>query len=471
MESSRRSAYLLPILLLLVGLLTSPPLQATSDLYADFNEEEVDARLKILQNNAVPVRNDDVVKAFIKAYLYKHRKKSEEILGRTLMYFPLFEQMLKEHDLPEDLKYLSIVESALVPRAESRVGAVGLWQFMPGTAKENGLRIDYYVDERQDPVKSTRAAIRYLTSLYERYDDWALALAAYNSGPGRVNRAIRRGRSRDFWRIRRYLPRETRNYVPAFLAVTYLANHYQDHQLKPVYPTLDEQITETITVREEFTFHEIARVTGLSFDLIQGLNPAYLLKFIPANARGHHLTLPKRVMPAFQEYMEVRDTDNRQYLPLISTPVYKHEPGKTVQEYYGASTYTVRPGETLETVAANLNCSVLQLQAWNQLRDEVLLPGQNLQYFLPNDVKRFQLRKPLESFGALPKVGVPAQLTGRQEFTRPSFPIYYDMKSKRKTRDLAKELPGIDPERIKKLNNLDLGETLRPGQRIILDKI
>ena len=168
--------------------------EENTDPYSDFNEAEVDARLDSLVNNAVPVRKDDVVKAFIKAYLYRHREKSQEILGRTLMYFPLFEELLAEHNIPEDIKYLAIVESALAPKAVSRVGAVGLWQFMPGTARENGLHIDYYVDERQDPVKSTLAAIKYLTQLYTRYDDWALALAAYNSGPGRVNRAIRRGR-------------------------------------------------------------------------------------------------------------------------------------------------------------------------------------------------------------------------------------------------------------------------------------
>jgi membrane-bound lytic murein transglycosylase D len=445
--------------------------EENTDPYSDFNEAEVDARLDSLVNNAVPVRKDDVVKAFIKAYLYRHREKSQEILGRTLMYFPLFEELLAEHNIPEDIKYLAIVESALAPKAVSRVGAVGLWQFMPGTARENGLQIDYYVDERQDPVKSTLAAIKYLTQLYTRYDDWALALAAYNSGPGRVNRAIRRGRSRDFWRIRRYLPRETRNYVPAFLAVTYLVKHHDDHQIEPVYPSLDEQLTETITVRDEYTFQEIARVTGLSQELIQALNPTYHLAFIPADSRGHHLTLPRRVMLAFQDYAEIRNADKNRYIPLISTPVYHQEASRPASEYYTVEQYTVRPGEQLVDIAGNLQCPVRQLKAWNGLRSDQVKPNQVLRYYVPTAVRRFQLRQPMQSFAVLPKVGLPQKLDGQQEFARPSFPIYYDIKSKKRTDKLMKELPGIDPEKIRELNNLGFGETLRAGTRIILGRI
>lgn len=445
--------------------------EENTDPYIDFNEAEVDARLDSLINKAVPVRKDDVVKAFIKAYLYRHREKSQDILGKTLLYFPLFEQLLAEHNLPDDIKYLAIVESALAPKAVSRVGAVGLWQFMPGTARENGLHIDYYVDERQDPVKSTLAAIKYLTQLYSRYDDWALALAAYNSGPGRVNRAIRRGRSRDFWRIRRYLPRETRNYVPAFLAVTYLIKHHSDHQIEPIFPSLDEQLTETITVHDEYTFQEIARVTGLSQELIQTLNPTYHLAFIPAGSRGHHLTLPKRVMPAFQDYAEIRNTDTNRYVPLISTPVYHQEASRPASEYYTLEAYSVLPGEQLADIARNLQYPVHQLKVWNNLRSEQVRPGQVLRYYVPKTIKRFQLRQPLQSFTALPKVGIPQKLDGQQEFTRPSFPIYYELKSKKRTEKLPKELPGFDPEKIRQLNNLGFGETLRAGTRIILNRI
>jgi len=471
MTPLRHRGFTITFFTFLVCFCVLQPLSASSDLYADFNEEVVDARLDSLVNDAVPARKDDVVKAFIKAYLYRHRKKSQEILGKRLIYFPLFEKMLAEHNLPDDIKYLAIVESALVPKAVSRVGAVGLWQFMPGTAKENGLRIDYYVDERQDPAKSTLAAIKYLTRLHNKYDDWALALAAYNSGPGRVNRAIRRGRSRDFWKIRRYLPRETRNYVPAFLAVSYLDKHHQDHQIEPVYPSLDEQMIETISLQDEYTFHEISRVTGLSLDLVKYLNPTYNLSFIPANSRGNYLTLPQRVMPAFQDYMEIRQADRQRYIPLISTPVYNKEIAKPVEVYYTTDHYQVQSGETLTEIAQLLNCSVLQLKAWNSLENNHVYPSQSLKYFAPREIKRFQLRKPLESFATLPKVGVPGYLAGQRAFARPSFPIYYDVKSKQRVEKLSKELPGLDTETIKQLNNIGYRETLRAGMRIILGEI
>ena len=175
--------------------------------------------------------------------------------------------------MPLDLKFLSVVESALNPMAVSRSGAVGLWQFMPATGREYGLKISRYVDERKDPVKSTLAAIKYLKKQYNRYGNWELALAAYNGGPGRVNRAIKRGRSKNFWRIRKYLPRETRNYVPAYIAATYIANFYHMHDLVPIYPDLELQLTESVKVYETLNFSEIEAITGTPEYIIEILNP------------------------------------------------------------------------------------------------------------------------------------------------------------------------------------------------------
>ena len=202
-------------------------LPATNDPVYD--EAAVIERLKSIENPLVENRYNSIVRGYIKGYLFWNRDKTERILGRTVLYFPLMEEYLSKRNMPDKLKYLSVVESALYPHGVSRVGAVGLWQFMPETGKEYGLEINEFVDERKDPNKSTQAALDYLSRQYMKYGDWALALAAYKSGSGRVSRAIKRGRSKNFWRIRRYLPRETRNYVPAYIAATYMMEYYKEH--------------------------------------------------------------------------------------------------------------------------------------------------------------------------------------------------------------------------------------------------
>jgi len=213
-----------------------------------FTDSEIRDRLSRITSSVAPPRFTSVVKSYINTYTVKKRQHTEAMLGRISIYFPMFEKYLSENNLPVDLKYLSIVESALNPKAVSRSGAVGLWQFMPPTGKENGLKINSTVDERRDPHKSTLAAAKYLKKQYKRYNNWELALAAYNGGPGRVNRAIKRGRSKNFWRIKRYLPKETQNYVPAFIAATYVVNYYPEHNLVPVYPEIDLQMTELIKI-------------------------------------------------------------------------------------------------------------------------------------------------------------------------------------------------------------------------------
>ena len=223
--------------------------------YPEYNKADVTPRVQTLQTIVTP-KYTSAVEGYIKGYTIRNREKSELILGRASRYFPMFEKYLKEAGLPDDLKYLSVVESALVPKALSRVGAGGLWQFMPPTGASYGLKIDRYVDDRSCPHKSTQAAMKHLASLYKRFQNWELALAAYNSGGGRVNRAIKMARSKNFWKVQRYLPRETRNYVPAFIAATYLYKYYTAHELLPVYPELDLQLTETMRVYSYLSFQK-----------------------------------------------------------------------------------------------------------------------------------------------------------------------------------------------------------------------
>lgn len=373
-------------------LLTVTPLSAANtdpeDEIPEYDEEEVKKRLKTLSQDLVEIQYVPAVKGYIKGYVIRNRRNAEIILGRAVQYFPIFEHYLQKHNLPEALKYLPIVESALNPQAISRVGAGGLWQFMPETGKERGLKINKYVDERMDPIRSTEAAMVHLQRQYDRFDDWALALAAYNSGSGRVSRAIKRARSKNFWRLMRYLPRETRNYVPAFIAASYLVDYYEQHNISPDYPELDMQITETIQVYDNHSFYRIAQVTGLPLDMIEALNPSYKKGYIPNSNSGNYLTLPRRVMDAFRAYVAASRPDSREMLPIFSGPIYFTLPADHEKANYIKSTYIVLEGETLKSIARDLKVTVHQIKAWNKLRTNDLAPGQELIVFTPEEFKR-----------------------------------------------------------------------------------
>ncbi len=332
--------------------------------YPIYSDAEIEGRIKNLSGLAVTPQLDRVVKSYIKTYSILKRDKTERMLGKLVMYFPLFEKYLLENGMPADIKYLSVVESALNPVAKSRVGAGGLWQFMPGTGKEYGLRINSRLDERSDPHKSTKAAIQYLKRLHNKYQNWELALAAYNSGPGRVNRAIRRGKSKNFWRIKKYLPKETRNYVPAFVAANYIVNNYHLHHLNPQYPELDLQLTSYTKVYQSISFREISDLTGTPIYILEILNPSYKQGVIPSSRNGQFLTLPTRNMSAFLAAFPSPDRVN------IIQPNGR-------QEYF-KSTYYVQPGDNIDKLARLFNCNRRHIMAWNNLPQPYLSRGQEL---------------------------------------------------------------------------------------------
>ncbi len=244
------------------------------------------------QGSIVDVRWNRSVRRYIREYTISGRRGSEIILGKSIMYFPIFEKYLKAHGLPDDLKYMTVIESALDPKAKSPVGAGGLWQFMRPTARKYGLVIDNYVDERYDPHKASEAAMRYLTDLYERFDDWTLAIAAYNCGEGNMEKAIRKARSRDFWKVRKYLPKETQQYICKYIAATYLMKNYLFHDLQPDYPDYNLQLIKAVKVYHRRSFRQIAKETGHSLKTIKALNPAYRKGIIPPTANGCYLILP-----------------------------------------------------------------------------------------------------------------------------------------------------------------------------------
>lgn len=348
-----------------------------------FKENEITDRLSRLKHSVVPPKYTTVVKGYLMSYLVRKRERTEAMLGRSKMYFPLFDQHLGEGKVPLELKHLAVVESALNPVAVSRAGAVGLWQFMPGTGREYGLVINGLLDERKDPIKSTQAAARYLQRLFATYQDWALALAAYNSGPGRVNAAIRRGASTNYWEISQYLPAETRNYVPAYIAAAYLINHYQSHKLVPEDLENDLLQTSTTTITDRISFKTISELTGLPEELITMLNPQFLKKAIPASVNGHNLTLPKRVMNQFLDKLPEWIQDHskpgsKEALADLDEDETETITSFTTKKEYKEITYKVKSGDNLLAIAGKYDCSVGEIKKWNKLSGSNIRTGQSL---------------------------------------------------------------------------------------------
>ncbi|RMG85144.1 MAG: LysM peptidoglycan-binding domain-containing protein [Bacteroidetes bacterium] len=411
-----------PFLILLFSTIIGTNLQAAnlppSDEY-EYNRDAVKADVLAMECIVRP-KYTTSVEGYLRGYLQRNRGKSERILGRMLKFFPLFDEYLEAHQMPSDLKYLAVVESALVPTAISRVGAGGLWQFMPETGNAYGLKISRYVDDRFDPQKSTEAAMKHLAKQYDRFGRWELALAAYNSGAGRVSRAIRHARSKDFWRLQRYLPRETRNYVPAFIAAKYMVLNYKKHGLKPEFPPLDIQLTERLRVYDYLSFKTIEMVTGLSRAVISELNPAYKRGFIPRSTRGNNLILPRRVMLAMKDYLESKrpdqpDTEDpdenlyQAYVQAAGTSAYAH------------AIYVVAPGDNMKETARFFNCSPYHLMTWNNLESDELTPGQELKIWYPNQLVRYR------------------PMSGRKVETLPGMPI-------NTFQPATKSTPGADPK-------------------------
>ena len=241
------------------------------------------------------------VKKFVKRYISKDRTGTELLLGRQTTFLPIFEKYIEALQLPKELKNLPIIESALNPNAESQVGAKGLWQFMPSTGRMYGLTINDYVDERCDPVKSTIAGLSYLKDLYGKYGDWKLAIASYNCGPGRVDKAIRKADKSSFEGIKKYLPKETQEYVAKFIATSYVMDNYYFHDLRPIYPEYTLQFVKVVKVYKRITLKQISKQTGMSLQIIQKLNPSYLKGIIPPSANGNFI-----IIPIFGEELSIR---------------------------------------------------------------------------------------------------------------------------------------------------------------------
>ncbi len=429
-------------------------------------------------NGCLELRTNGVVKGYIKTYVQNKPEKARAMLGKRLTYFPLFEQKLREYGLPTDLKYLSVVESALNAKAVSRVGATGLWQFMPATGSDYGLRNNSAVEDRSNPVKSTDAAARYLRDLHKQFGDWALALAAYNSGPGRVNSAIKRGHSRNFWVIQRFLPQETRNYVPAFIAASYLCNFYQEHDLEPYNPDLDAQMVSYIKVYEGLSFRDISDATGIDYSIIKDLNPGFRRDYVPPSTDGNFVIVPQRVMPAFLKYLNT-----------LGSRVYVQEGdyqngGVTGDGRYFETTVSVAQPESVDMLAQRIGGGISgdHLKTWNKLSSNFVYPNQNIRIWRPVFVQKYDKLhieapkskvpvakiKPMDGTGgsnAAPSTTAPqATLVNsrKEEVVRTAVFQYHTVRRNESLEDIAHQY-ATTVENIRKLNG---GDGVKFGMRL-----
>lgn len=336
-------------------------------------------------HTVIPMTFNNVVRDHIRMYLNRMRNRIDVMLTLSEYYQTLFEESLSRYDVPEELKYLTIVESAMNPQATSRVGAAGLWQFMYTTGKNYGLEVNSIIDERRDAYKSSDAAAHYLHDLYNVFGDWHLAIAAYNCGPGNVNKAIARsGGKHNFWQIYPYLPRETRGYVPAFIAATYIMNFYPEHGLHPKRAAIPLH-TDTVMVERDMFFCHVAKHIGVEMEELRALNPQYRADFIPGSNGSYPLCLPTEKMNDLIHHAEAifRDTEDsisRRPAAVIATRSDAEVSySKPARKHNGSSSYhKVRRGETLSSIAAKHGTTVSKLKKLNHLRSDRIRYGQRL---------------------------------------------------------------------------------------------
>lgn len=359
----------------------------------EFSDSIYIQRLSNIES-VIDLSYNEQVKSYIYVYTQKKREKLAVLLGMADYYFPIFEQIFLQYDLPVELKYLAVIESALNPSATSRMGAAGLWQFMYQTGKNYKLEINTDVDQRRDPIQSTYAAAAYLKDLYAMFGDWTLAIAAYNCGPGNVKKAIARTSGKTgFWDIYYKLPKETRGYVPAFIGATYAMNYYREHGIRPM--KLDMSLAvDTVHINKEIHFKQISEVLQIPVELLAVLNPQYKRDLIPAKTKDYSLVLPVEYIIPFinsedsifnYKRNEFFDPSKRNQKPseVASSSSSGSQPPGTVKLYY-----KVKSGDNVTYIADWYDISVSQLKSWNNIgRNNFIKAGQRLVIYVPESKK------------------------------------------------------------------------------------
>ncbi len=417
--------------------------------YDELSTDTLKARLKRLDaRTPFNIEYNPALESVIKRYLKRRRKSLERLMAMKEFYFPLFEQELDNYDIPLEVKYLAIVESALKPRAKSRVGATGLWQFMYGTGKMFGLEVSSYVDERMDPVMATEAACKYLASLYKVFGDWDLALASYNSGPGNVTKAIRRsGGYTNYWNIRNNLPRETAGYLPAFLATMYIFEYAEEHGFKPEKPKFAYFETDTVRVKKMITLDQVSEVMQIDIEELQFLNPSYKLDIIPfIKDENYVLRLPLNKVGKFV-------TNEEQIYAIAQEEFDKRE--KPLPKFFEAQDrirYRVRSGDYLGKIARRYGVRVSQIKRWNGLRSNNLKIGRRLTIYPRRPVTTRSKKKTIAK-------------TSNKNYSGKT----YTVRKGDTLWSIAKKFNGVTIDKLRQWNDIR-SKGLKPGMKLKISK-
>ena len=423
---------------------------------AVFPSEEIIAQrlMELDRNSPLDLSYNKTVSSYIKMYTQRRRALSAQVLGRSEEFYPLFEQVLDNAGMPLEIKHLAVVESALDPVARSRVGATGLWQFMLYTGKQYGLKVNSYIDERRDPYQSTIAAAKYLEYLHGLYDDWNLALAAYNCGPGNVNKAIRRsGGHRDYWKIYRWLPRETRGYVPAFVAVNYMMAYAEQHNIFPLKPKYRAYEVDTLRICYAVSFDRIEELAGIDSEELAYLNPMYKAGFIPDPDQPISITLPRNKIGTY-----LANEENICYYRTakeLERAVAVEEPQRIV--------HVVRSGQSLGLIAQRHGVSVRSIMNANGLRNSRIRAGQRL--YIEKRVTTASKSKSSKKKAVKSK---PASSTAQARAKVPAAGTYFFYTIKRGDTlwDIANAHTGVSLEQIKHMNQGLNFRRLNPGDKL-----
>ena len=424
--------------------------------YPELPKDTLVARLNRL-NDRTPfnVEYNPILESVIKRFLKNRQKSLQRLMALSEYYFPYFEQELDAHNIPLEIKYLAIVESALNPRAKSRVGATGLWQFMYPTGKIFGLDVSSYIDERSDLERSTIAACKYLSRLYKIFGDWDLALASYNSGPGNVSKAIRRsGGLQNYWNIRPFLPRETAGYVPIFQATMYVFEYAKEHNFHPDAPEVKFFETDTVRVRQKIALEHVSDLFDIKIEDLQFLNPAFKLDVIPIDKKENYvLRLPKNYIGPFL-------THEKEIYKYAELEFNKREkPLPDLVKVSNRIKYRVRKGDFLGKIARRYGVRVSQLKRWNGLRSNSLRIGQRLTIYPRHPSKTSTSKKSKSTTKT--KSTVKSGTVSKGSYTVRMGDTLYS---------IAKKYPGISADNIKDFNRLKNND-LKPGMVLKIPKL